>query len=85
MNDGNKESEAGDNPASVPHCTGVVKWFNNVKGYGFIARDDGQGDIFVHFRGIAGTGYRSLTEGDKVSFAVEEGAKGLQAVAVSKQ
>jgi CspA family cold shock protein len=60
---------------------GTVKWFNNDKGYGFISRDDGE-DVFVHFRAIAGTGYRSLEEGQQVEFDVTEGPKGLQAANV---
>ncbi len=62
--------------------TGTVKWFNNTKGYGFIARDQGD-DVFVHFRSISGEGYRSLQEGQRVEFAVTQGQKGLQAVDVS--
>ena len=51
--------------------TGKVKWFNAEKGYGFISDDKGQGDIFVHFSGINGSGYKSLEEGQKVSYDVE--------------
>lgn len=58
---------------------GVVKWFNNTKGYGFITCDDGGGDVFVHFRSIRADGYRTLNEGDKVMFLVVSGQKGLQA------
>ncbi len=61
---------------------GTVKWFNNAKGYGFIKRETGE-DLFVHFKSIAGDGYKSLKEGDTVQFDVEQGAKGLQAVNVS--
>lgn len=61
--------------------TGIVKWFNSQKGYGFISRDEGE-DVFVHYRSIEGDGYKSLEEGDKVSFGVEEGSKGLQATNV---
>ena len=61
--------------------TGTVKWFNESKGYGFIARDEG-GDIFVHYSGIEGTGYRILEEGQRVEFTVGEGLKGPAAVNV---
>ena len=57
---------------------GKVKWFNPRKGYGFIATEDGQ-DIFVHYASISGQGYRTLTEGDLVSFDIVEGEKGLRA------
>ena len=63
--------------------TGTVKWFNGSKGYGFITRDEGD-DVFVHYNAIVGDGYKSLDEGDKVQFEVEEGPKGLQASNVSK-
>jgi CspA family cold shock protein len=62
---------------------GTVKWFNNEKGYGFIARADGP-DVFVHYTAILSEGYRSLNEGDPVSFEVVEGQKGLQARNVVK-
>ena len=58
---------------------GTVKWFDNAKGYGFISRASGQEDVFVHFRQIRGEGYRTLQEGQQVSFAVVQGQKGLQA------
>jgi CspA family cold shock protein len=57
---------------------GSVKWFNGQKGYGFIERDSG-GDVFVHFSAILSDGYRSLEEGQRVEFTVEQGPKGLQA------
>ena len=60
---------------------GVVKWFNESKGYGFIQRASGE-DVFVHFSAIQGDGYRSLAEGATVEFDVEQGPKGLQAVNV---
>ena len=63
--------------------TGTVKWFNNSKGYGFIARENGE-DVFVHYKAIIGDGYKSLTEGDRVQFEVEQGPKGLQATKVVK-
>lgn len=62
---------------------GTVKWFNDSKGFGFIARQSGE-DIFVHFRAIQGDGYRSLKEGQAVEFIVTEGEKGLQAEEVTK-
>jgi len=60
-------------------ATGVVKFFNSEKGYGFIAPDDGGKDVFVHFSNIAGTGYRSLDQGQKVEFDVAPGRKGDEA------
>lgn len=57
---------------------GIVKWFNDSKGYGFIQRASGA-DVFVHYRAIRGEGHRSLVEGQQVEFAVTEGQKGLQA------
>ena len=62
-------------------ASGVVKWFSNEKGYGFIARD-GEPDVFVHFSAIEGTGYRSLTEGQQVEFEVGAGQKGPEAQTV---
>ena len=62
---------------------GTVKWFNSAKGYGFIQRESGE-DVFVHFSAIIGNGYRSLEEGARVSFEVQKGPKGLQAVEVEK-
>jgi len=61
--------------------TGTVKWFNDSKGYGFISREAGE-DVFVHHSAIEGEGFRSLQEGQRVEFAVEQGPKGLQAVHV---
>ncbi len=60
-------------------ATGVVKWFNDTKGFGFIAQDGGDGDVFVHHTGIAGSGFKSLAEDQKVEFDVTRGPKGLQA------
>ena len=62
--------------------TGVVKWFNNAKGYGFIERQDGT-DVFVHYSAILAEGYKSLEEGQKVEFEIREGEKGLQAFEVT--
>ena len=61
--------------------TGLVKWFNNEKGFGFISVE-GEGDVFVHFSAITGEGYKSLEEGQSVQFDVVEGAKGPQAANV---
>ena len=60
---------------------GTVKWFNAEKGFGFIEREDGS-DVFVHFSGIAGEGYKTLEEGQKVTFEITEGQRGDQAVNV---
>jgi CspA family cold shock protein len=60
---------------------GTVKWFNDAKGFGFISRENGE-DVFVHFRAIQSQGFKSLKEGQKVSFTVVQGQKGLQADAV---
>jgi cold shock protein len=62
--------------------TGVVKWFNAAKGFGFIQRENGE-DVFVHFSAIQNSGYRTLNEGAKVSFLVKQGPKGLQAEEVA--
>ncbi|GLP95230.1 transcription antiterminator/RNA stability regulator CspE [Paraferrimonas sedimenticola] len=59
--------------------TGVVKWFNEEKGFGFITPTDGGKDVFVHFRSIVSEGYKSLAEGQQVKFEVEQGQKGPQA------
>tara|TARA_R100000005_G_scaffold96203_1_gene81403 strand:- start:5765 stop:5977 length:213 start_codon:yes stop_codon:yes gene_type:complete len=64
--------------------SGTVKWFNNAKGFGFITREEGSEDVFVHFRSIQGDGYRTLNEGQTVEFSLVEGPKGLQAEDVQK-
>lgn len=64
-------------------ATGTVKWFNESKGFGFISQDDGGDDVFVHFKAITGTGFKTLQEGQAVTFEVEKGPKGLQAANVS--
>lgn len=66
-------------------ATGTVKWFNESKGYGFISPSDGSPDVFVHFSAIEGSGFKTLTEGQQVSFEVEKGPKGLQATRVTSQ
>ncbi|MES9843702.1 MAG: cold-shock protein [Candidatus Sedimenticola sp. PURPLELP] len=60
-------------------ATGTVKWFNNAKGYGFLTPDDGEQDVFIHFSAIVMEGYKTLKEGQKVQFDLEEGPKGLHA------
>ena len=64
-------------------ASGTVKWFNDSKGYGFIAPDDGSKDVFVHHSGISGDGFKSLTEGVRVEFEPRDGAKGPEATNVT--
>jgi cold shock protein len=63
-------------------ATGTVKWFSDEKGYGFITPEDGSKDLFVHFSGIAGEGFKSLSEGARVEYEATEGQKGPQATNV---
>lgn len=62
---------------------GTVKWFNSQKGFGFITNAEGGEDVFVHFSGIAGDGFKTLEEGQAVTFDLEEGSRGMQAVNVT--
>ena len=73
-----KEIKAGEESMN-----GTVKWFNDSKGYGFISREDGD-DVFVHHSSIAGEGFKSLAEGDEVTFEIEQGDKGPSAINVQK-
>lgn len=66
-------------------ATGTVKWFNDSKGFGFISPSDGSADVFVHFSAVTGDGFRSLAEGQAVTYEVENGPKGPQASAVVAQ
>jgi CspA family cold shock protein len=65
-------------------ATGTVKWFNTENGYGFIAPDNGQPDVFVHYSAINGRGYLELAEGDKVTFDIQQGARGPEAANVTR-
>lgn len=64
-------------------ATGTVKWFNESKGFGFITQDEGGADVFVHFSAINGNGFRTLAEGQKVTYDVQQGPKGPQAANVT--
>ena len=64
-------------------ATGTVKWFNEAKGFGFISPSEGSADVFVHFSAISGSGFKTLAEGQAVTYQVEKGPKGLQATQVT--
>jgi len=64
-------------------ATGTVKWFNESKGFGFISQDGGGDDVFVHFNAIQSSGFKTLSEGQSVTYEVEKGPKGLQAANVT--
>ncbi|MGD8643855.1 MAG: cold-shock protein [Chromatiales bacterium] len=66
-------------------ATGTVKWFNESKGFGFITQDDGGKDVFVHFSAIQGSGFKTLAEGQRVEFDLQQGQKGPQAANVVPQ
>src|SRR6266480_4682654 len=83
MPDTTQQLEIVSEGAYVERLKGIVKWFNNAKGYGFIGRDDGA-DVFVHYSAITSEGYKSLQENDKVEFEITQGQKGPQAANVSK-
>jgi cold shock protein len=83
VNDGPAGKVAGRNKREVKAMvTGTVKWFNDAKGFGFIVQDNGGPDVFCHHTAIQADGFRSLAEGQKVSFEVTKGPKGLQAANV---
>jgi cold shock protein len=65
-------------------ASGTVKWFNDAKGYGFIQQDEGP-DVFVHFSAVSGSGFRTLSEGERVTFEIEQGPKGPSAKNVEKE
>lgn len=66
-------------------ATGTIKWFNDSKGFGFISQENDGADVFVHFSAIQGTGFKTLTEGQRVTFETENGPKGLQATNVTPE
>jgi len=83
MNDASEDASEKEREMSERE-TGIVKWFNDAKGFGFIARDRGGADVFVHYSAVTSSGFKSLEEGDKVEFTIEQGAKGPAAANVVK-
>lgn len=79
-----KNNNRGITRTVIIMATGLVKWFNNAKGFGFITPDEGGEDLFAHFSAIGGSGYKSLKENERVSFDVTEGPKGKQASNIQK-
>jgi CspA family cold shock protein len=71
------------NKEDITMANGTVKWFNNSKGFGFIAQENGGPDVFVHHSAIQGNGYKSLNDGDRVTFDIEQGQKGPAAANVT--
>ena len=82
--DGLPPDKKATKPEGEQMATGTVKWFNDAKGYGFITPDDGSEDLFAHFSAINMAGFKSLKEGQKVSFDVVQGPKGKQASNIQK-
>jgi len=79
MTDSTTSMGSGDNPKA----TGIVKWFNDAKGFGFITPDDGGEDLFAHFSSIQMNGFKTLKEGQKVAFEIIQGPKGKQALNIT--
>ncbi len=79
MSDSTTSTGSGDNPKA----TGIVKWFNDAKGFGFITPDDGSEDLFAHFSSIQMNGFKTLKEGQKVAFEIIQGPKGKQALNIT--
>jgi CspA family cold shock protein len=83
-NDANHASQGSGNAVTGTAATGKVKWFNDAKGFGFITPDDGGDDLFAHFSAIQMEGFKTLKEGQKVSFEAMQGPKGKQAVNINE-
>jgi CspA family cold shock protein len=76
-------NDATGDTASVPKASGIVKWFNDAKGFGFITPDDGGDDLFAHFSSIQMNGFKTLKEGQKVAYQITQGPKGKQALNIT--